>query len=513
MDISRRHLMIQGAAFAAAAGGASLIDEASAQAAPVERRSLADLPLNDPVMEALREGVRRLKALPANNPVRWASLAAIHGTDAGPGRCPHGNWYFLPWHRAYILMYERIIRDVTSYQQFAMPYWDWTANRRLPEAFAPATVGGRPNPLYQPARRITPTESLREENVGPTVMSQILATAAFEQFGSSRPEGQSSTTPEWVLRQGVSGELESNPHNRVHTTVGGVLATLASPLDPVFLMHHCNIDRIWAAWRAAGHQDTTEPFWLDMHFESNFYNPDGTPYSPRVSEMLDPAQLGYSYGTSTPTAHVLSPSVSAMASLITQVLAGRQVGPGIRTFRTTSAQSAAAPAPVQAPVTVDTTLLGQVVRRPPLPSAESVAGIDLRQELAARGTRALAILRNMDPGDSQDLQYRVFVDCDYLSASTPITDAHYVGTFGFFGNQGGHAGHGAGGPSVVLDLTEALGRVHGSLPSVPGSIRVQVLPVTRTGAAPAAADSGASRIGAPVAELRIERVEVAFVST
>jgi tyrosinase len=193
------------------------------------------------------------------------------------------------------------------------------------------------------------------------------------------------------------------------------------------------------------------------------------------------------------------------------VLAGQQAGPGIRTFRTAAAHSATAPAPVEAPVTVDRALLGEVVRRPPLPSAESVAGIDLRQELAARGTRALAILRNIDVGESVDLFYRVFVDCAYLSASTPITDSHYVGTFGFFGHLGGHAGHG-GGPSVALDLTEALGRVHGTMPSVPGSIRIQVLPLTPTGAAPAAVDSGASRIGAPVAQMRIERVEVAFVT-
>jgi tyrosinase len=511
MDISRRHLMIQGALFAATAGCASLIDEASAQATLVERRSLADLPANDPVMEALREGVRRLKAMPASNPLRWANLSAIHGTSEAPGRCPHRNWYFLPWHRAYILMYERIIRSVTGYEQFAMPYWDWTANRRLPEAFAPATIGGRPNPLYEPSRTITPTFSLPEESVGPNVMSQILATAAFEQFGSGRPTGQNSTDPAWVLRQGVQTELEGNPHNRVHGLVGGVLSSFGSPIDPVFLMHHCNIDRIWVAWRARGHEDSTEPFWLDMHFENNFYNPDGSPYSPRVREVLDPAPLGYSYGAVTSAAEV-SPSVSALASLITQVLAGQQAGPGIRTFRTAAAHSATAPAPVEAPVSVDRALLDQVVRRPPLPSAESVAGIDLRQELAARGTRALAILRNIDVGESVDLFYRVFVDCAYLSASTPITDSHYVGTFGFFGNQAGHAGHGGGRPSVALDLTEALGRVHGTMPSVPGSIRVQVLPLTRTGAAPTAVDSGASRIGAPVAQMSIERVEVAFVT-
>ena len=28
------------------------------------------------------------------------------------------------------------------------------------------------------------------------------------------------------------------------------MMTSASPNDPVFFLHHCNIDRIWAAWQA-----------------------------------------------------------------------------------------------------------------------------------------------------------------------------------------------------------------------------------------------------------------------
>jgi tyrosinase len=34
----------------------------------------------------------------------------------------------------------------------------------------------------------------------------------------------------------------------VHNIVGGIMAA-PSALDPIFMMHHCNIDRIWAVWK------------------------------------------------------------------------------------------------------------------------------------------------------------------------------------------------------------------------------------------------------------------------
>ncbi len=38
-------------------------------------------------------------------------------------------------------------------------------------------------------------------------------------------------------------------HNIVHRFIGGDMGTAATPNDPVFFLHHCNIDRIWARWQ------------------------------------------------------------------------------------------------------------------------------------------------------------------------------------------------------------------------------------------------------------------------
>ena len=57
----------------------------------------------------------------------------------------------------------------------------------------------------------------------------------------------------WPYNNSVTSfrtELEIPLHNTVHRFVGGDMMTSASPNDPVFFLHHCNIDRIWASWQA-----------------------------------------------------------------------------------------------------------------------------------------------------------------------------------------------------------------------------------------------------------------------
>jgi len=34
----------------------------------------------------------------------------------------------------------------------------------------------------------------------------------------------------------------------VHVWVGGSMGPMSSPNDPVFFLHHCNVDRLWAQW-------------------------------------------------------------------------------------------------------------------------------------------------------------------------------------------------------------------------------------------------------------------------
>ena len=68
-------------------------------------------------------------ALPPNDPRNWYRQAIVHVLD-----CPHANWWFLPWHRGYLLHFEEICRELSADPEFALPFWDWTSTPRVPAA-------------------------------------------------------------------------------------------------------------------------------------------------------------------------------------------------------------------------------------------------------------------------------------------------------------------------------------------------------------------------------------------
>ena len=513
---SRRDVLLQGCAIGAGAIAAGLPGIAAlAQAQPPLRRSLGAMPLNDPVLQAWRDGVAQLKLRPPSAAISWANFAAIHGNAANFHLCPHGNWYFLPWHRAYLVMYERVVRQLTGHAEFALPYWDWTTDRQLPAAFVQPSWNGKPNPLFEPQRTMRPTDSLPDEIVGRAVINSVLGDVPYETFGTSRPGNQNSLAQSWIVCEfcGVDGTLEQTPHNLVHNAVGGIMASSQSALDPIFMMHHCNIDRIWAVWNAPplDNRNSADPLWSGMTFQNNFYNPDGSFYSPKVSDLYSPEALGYTYGIAAAamTAHATpspGPAIVALGDKLKTLFAAApevRSAAGIRTFTgpNTAQATAAANQPLAIPVEIDRGLLTEVARRKPAGVVHEMLDFSGARETAASGTRALAFIRDIAVAQVQNTLYRVFVDCDYLSPGTPISDPHYVGTFGIFGEHGGHADHGGHArPSIAVDLTQAIQRVYGSATEVPGRIRVQLLPV------PLWPHAGPAGTAVP------SRVEVAFVT-
>ncbi|MGH7194104.1 MAG: tyrosinase family protein, partial [Candidatus Saccharimonadales bacterium] len=220
----------------------------AAQASLRTRKSVSSLTADSPDIVALKTAVAKMKDLPNTDGRNWLRQASIHGTfNGGFGRCQHGNWFFLPWHRAYLYFFEEIVRGLTGEEAFALPYWDWTKDHSLPALF-----WGQNNPLANPPRAQQPGSGRRPglgpntafsadeiaQNIGQTVISQILAGPDFETFGGLAVDMPGQRAGE--------GELESTPHNFIHNWVGGDMGTGGSPYDPIFWLHHSNVDRLWA---------------------------------------------------------------------------------------------------------------------------------------------------------------------------------------------------------------------------------------------------------------------------
>ena len=132
---------------------------------------------------------------------------------------------------------------------------------------------------------------------------------------------------------------------------------------------------------------------------------------------------------------------------------------GIASYSASVTQPAATIAKyLEVPVDVDAAALAPVAARPSLPSGFETLSLAAARQHYLNGPRCFAILRDFDVGQNTNIEYRVFLNCDYLSASTPTTDRHYVGSFGFFGAHA-HGGCELKKPSIGVDLTTAISRV------------------------------------------------------
>lgn len=293
------------------------------------------------------KAVRTLRARPFTDPTSWRFVAAMHGwhpvvwqrfgviaqdeavpPDAVQSRfmnqCQHQTWFFLPWHRGYVSAMERILLDAVveagGPADWALPYWNYSdatapQARHLPDAFAARTLpDGTDNPLHVARRFGRGTTPIV---ISPTrVTLEALELDRFAGGTNDIPPGFGG--PATLFHHGpesetTNGGLESGPHNGVHGAVGGSrpgadpnawqsLGLMSAPwtaaLDPVFWLHHSNIDRLWTTWRVS-HADPADPDWLRGPTDRTFVMPEvgGTEWEFTAADVLDSTAdpLGYVY--------------------------------------------------------------------------------------------------------------------------------------------------------------------------------------------------------------------------
>ncbi len=201
--------------------------------------------------------------------------------DSYWNQCQHQSWYFPPWHRGYLLALEAQIRaavvSLGGPKNWALPYWNYLGPNnqyKMPPAFAQQTLpDGSPNPLFVEAR-------YGPQNDGdifipiPPVSEQCQDNTLYTGSNPNTPRpGYGGPNTGFSHSGRLSGNLESNPHNQVHVDVGGqapqgnVWGLMSDPglaaLDPIFYLHHANIDRMWAEWNAKGNSNPTASNWLN----------------------------------------------------------------------------------------------------------------------------------------------------------------------------------------------------------------------------------------------------------
>lgn len=190
-------------------------------------------------------------------------------------QCQHGSWYLEPWHRGYLIALETIVRDAikslpNAPADWALPYWNYfkQGQAALPPAFASPNWpdGNGDNPLFVSQRNGPNNDGNVVVPVG-SIDENALADPDFIGAANGGSPGFGGPNTGFSHAGTVHGGIETQPHDWVHGLVGGsepatnLPGLMADPdtaaLDPIFWLHHANIDRLWQVWRTnpASHQD------------------------------------------------------------------------------------------------------------------------------------------------------------------------------------------------------------------------------------------------------------------
>jgi hypothetical protein len=200
----------------------------------IQRKNAFNLTANE--QNAYKDAVTAMIADPGAT--GFGALARIHSdmshmmhTMTG-GRADKGTWRFLSWHRAYLIhMEESLIAHAAPQKKTItfIPYWKWE-DGGVPSwlaSFKP-TVNGITN-----NRNNITTPFTSNDSGGLTIAARFPVLMQQDDYYE------------------FSHGLEVFPHNRGHIVLGVPMKDVPNaPDDPIFYMHHAEVDRWWALWQA-----------------------------------------------------------------------------------------------------------------------------------------------------------------------------------------------------------------------------------------------------------------------
>jgi tyrosinase len=409
-------------------------------------------------------------------------------------QCQHGSWYFLPWHRGYLISIEAVLRAWivanNGPADWALPYWNYmnAAQDALPPAFAsPTWPDGNDNPLYR-KERWGPNNDGKVVVPPNQVNLNALGVTTFAGSPTGDPGfGGVETNPLFSHSGGDHGDFEQMPHDQVHGLVGGedpnsdpnnpLPGLMSDPdtagLDPIFYLHHCNIDRLWAVWLGlqGGRANPVDPNWLDgpplappVGGQSNgFVVPatDGSPFVFQPFQVADLSTLNYSYDDLSPpvTVRARRQVRAARLGLAPADAAAAQHHAAQRGERAVAARRTELLGANQAPIRVE----GEVDTRVSLapPAVRRVQASFAAATAQTHPDRVFLKLENVR-GRNDAKRFSVYVNLPEGAdpADHPGQKAGSIALFGVRKASDGDRHGGGGGVNFTLEITRVLDELH-----------------------------------------------------
>ncbi|HEU4416265.1 MAG TPA: tyrosinase family protein, partial [Candidatus Angelobacter sp.] len=499
---------------------------------PYTRRNVWDLGDDwaDPILWYAR-GVGAMKARGLDAPTSWRFYGAMHGfdsniweqlgylnsSDATPNggavkrfwkQCQHGSWYFLPWHRGYLLALEANIRAEVARLKgpadWALPYWNYFKPNqfKLPPAFAsPDWPDGKgDNPLFV-EQRYGPNDDGDVYVPVNQINLNALSDPDYTGVASGGSRGFGGVDTGFEHGGTKHGRVEQQPHDMVHVVLGGsdpqsqLPGLMSDPdtagLDPIFWLHHANIDRLWEVWRQSdpSHSDPDDPKWLKGPASVGGRSfsmpmPDGKTWDYVPADMTDLGKLGYAYDDVSPAGVPARLSERLMQLGATAPAAKAMEGAAVvgseKNVELVGANREALPiqgGEVRTSVKLDSTVRRKVSASLSAAAAQPAAGERALQKPALPDRVFLNLENVRGLSDATALQVYVGVPAGAKPADHPEQLAGSVGLFGVRKAslaEGEHAGQGL---TFALEITNIVDALHLKNALDVDSLDVRIVPV------------------------------------
>ncbi len=317
-------------------------------------------------IESLKIALTKMRELGCDNPLSWYYQGGIHWVPTGETQlryletnplcssynqtmdelkvawdnCTHSNAptsdpNFLVWHRFFVYHFENVVRVLSGNKNFALPYWGYVnldsteenpgdISLTMPKAFIEPAKGE--NSLYEDGRfsKLLAGEAIEAQFAQKSLFNAVedlnkdISFADFNERIDGKPHGQMHNYIGTGLGTGAPDPDPPTKFNKIFNGVFdgqtdgegyGLMTNVPSAgFDPIFWMHHGNIDRLWEQWTNSpnGKYVTLEdlrvegqPDWPYKFFEAQV-KADGTIGSTEVNYTLEDVinqvyNLGYEY--------------------------------------------------------------------------------------------------------------------------------------------------------------------------------------------------------------------------
>jgi len=166
---------------------------------------------------------------------------------------------FFPWHRRQIFELEQAMQEINP--NISIPWWDSSIDQSITSPLWDQDFMGQFDANWDLNRNLGGNGPLPT----PAVVSALQAMNDFLLYSNEMERG--------------------DVHRGAHVWTGGAMPTTLSPRDPIFYLHHTNVDRLWAAWENANPGGST-------HIITSMVRYDGTyVFDGETLPLVDPDDI------------------------------------------------------------------------------------------------------------------------------------------------------------------------------------------------------------------------------